>query len=291
MGSAEAGLTPAFDAFREGLREVGWAENDNIAIEYRWAGENLQRLTELAADLVRLKVDIIIGSSPGVREAQRATSDIPIIMCIADDAVKQGFVSNLARPGGNITGMAAFASELAGKRLELLREATGASVSRVALLWNPPGSSPDYLKDTQTAARSLRVTLQSVEVRTAADFDRAFASVLKGRAEALMVGPGQFLFTHQRRIVEFALQNRLPSIYAWKDPVNAGGLIGYGVNIPQVYRRAAYYVDKILRGTKPGDLPVEQPTKFDLVVNLTTAKALGLRIPQSIRVRADEIIQ
>jgi putative tryptophan/tyrosine transport system substrate-binding protein len=290
MGSAEAGLTPAFDAFREGLREVGWTENENIAIEYRWAGDNPQRLPELAADLVRLKVDIIIGSTPGVREAQRATSEIPIIMCIADDAVKQGFVSNLARPGGNITGMAAF-SEFAGKRLELLREATGASVSRVALLWNPLGSSPDYLKDTQTAARALRVTLQSVEVRTAHDFERAFASVLKGRAEALMVGPGQFLFTHQRRIVEFALQKRLPSIYAWKDPVNAGGLVAYGVNIPQAYRRAAYYVDKILRGTKPGDLPVEQPTKFDLVVNLKTAKALGLAIPQSILVRADEIIR
>jgi putative ABC transport system substrate-binding protein len=291
MGSAEAGLTPAFEAFREGLREVGWTENENIAIEYRWAGDNPQRLPELAADLVRLKVDIIIGSSPGVGAAQRVTSDIPIIMCIADDAVKQGFVSNLARPGGNTTGMAAFASELAGKRLELLREATRASVSRVALIWNPPGSSPDYLKDTQTAARSLRVTLQSVEVRTANDFERAFASVLKGRAEALMVGPGQFLFTHQRRIVEFALQKRLPSIYAWKDPVNAGGLVAYGVNIPQAYRRAAYYVDKILRGTKPGDLPVEQPTKFDLVVNLKTAKALGLAIPQSILVRADEIIR
>jgi ABC-type uncharacterized transport system substrate-binding protein len=291
MGSAEAGLTPAFDAFREGLRELGWTENENIAIEYRWAGDSPQRLTELAADLVRLKVDIIIGSTPGVRAAQRATSDIPIIMCIADDALKQEFVSNLARPGGNITGMAAFASEFAGKRLELLREATATSVSRVALLWNPPGSSPDYLKDTQTAARSLRVTLQSVEVRTGNDFERAFASLLKGRAEALVVGPGQFMFTHQRRIVEFALKNRLPSIYAWKDPVGAGGLIAYGVNIPQAYRRAAYYADKILRGIKPGDLPVEQPTKFDLVINLKTAKALGLTIPQTLLLRADQVIE
>jgi putative ABC transport system substrate-binding protein len=243
MGSPQAGLALAFDAFRDGLRELGWTENENIAIEYRWAGESPHRLPELAADLVRLKVDIIIGSTPGVRAAQHATTSIPIIMCIADDAVKQGFVSNLARPGGNITGMASFA-ELAGKRLELLREATP-RVSRVALLWNPPGSLPDYMKATQAAARSLGVTLQAVEVRTADDFERGFASILKQRAEALVVGPGQFLFTHQRRIVEFAFKNRLPSIYAWKDPVSAGGLIAYGVNIPQVYRRAAYYVDKI----------------------------------------------
>ena len=160
-------------------------------------GESPQRLPELATDLVRLKVNIIIGSTPGVRAAQHATTSIPIIMCIADDAVKEGFVPSLARPGGNITGMASFASELAGKRLELLREATP-RVSRVALLWNPPASSPDFMKDTQMAARSLGVTLQSVEIRTADDFERAFASVLKGRAEALAVGPGQFLFAHQR---------------------------------------------------------------------------------------------
>ena len=290
MGSPPAGLTFAFDAFREGLRELGWTENEDVSIEYRWAGENLQRLPELAADLVRLKVNIIIGSTPGVRAAQHATTSIPIIMCIADDAVKEGFVPRLARPGGNITGMTSFASELAGKRLELLREATP-RVSRVALLWNPPGSSPDFMKDTQMAARSLGVTLQSVEIRTADDFERAFASVLKGRAEALSVGSGQFLFAHQRGVVDFALKNRLPSIYAWKDPVSAGGLIAYGVNIPHVYRRAAYYVDRILRGTKPGDLPVERPTKFDLVINLKTAKALGLTIPPSLLGRADEIIQ
>jgi len=290
MGSPQtAGLTSAFDAFRDGLHELGWIENQNITIEYRWAGESPERLPELAADLVRLKIDIIIGSTPGVRAAQHATASIPIIMCIADDAVKQGFVPNLARPGGNITGMASFA-ELSGKRLELLHEATP-KVSRVALLWNPPGSSPDYMKDTQMAARSLSVTIQSVEIRTADDFERAFASVLKGRAEALVVGPGQFLFTHQRRVVAFATDNRLPSIYAWKDPVSAGGLMAYGVNIPQVYRRAAYYVDKILRRIKPGDLPVEQPTKFDLVINLKTAKALGLTIPPSLLLRADHVIE
>jgi len=289
MGSSQAGLTSAFDAFREGLRELGWSENENIAIEYRWAGESPHRLPELAVDLVRLKVDIIIGSTPGVRAAQHATTSIPIIMCIADDAVKQGFVSNLARPGGNITGMASFA-ELAGKRLELLREATP-RVSRVALLWNPPGSIPDYMTATQTAARSLGVTLQAVEVRTAADFGGAFASILKQRAEALVVGPGQFLFSHQRRVVEFSATNHLPSIYAWKDPVIAGGLIAYGINIPQAYRRAAYYVDKILRGTKPGDLPVEQPTKFDLVINLQTAKTLGLAIPQTLLLQASQVME
>jgi putative tryptophan/tyrosine transport system substrate-binding protein len=290
MGSAQAELTPAFDAFREGLRELGWIDEENIAVEYRWAGDSPNRLPELAAELVRLNVDVIIASTPGVRAAQRATTSIPIIMCIADDAEKQGFVSNLARPGGNITGMAAFGAEFAGKRLELLREATP-RVSRVAVLWNPPGSYPDYVKDTQMAARSLGVTLQTVEIRTADEFERAFASILKERAEALVVGPGQFLFTHQRRVVEFALKHRLPSIYAWKDPVSAGGLIAYGVNIPQVYRRAAYYVDKILKGTKPGELPVERPTKFDLVINLKTAKALGLTIPQTLLMRADQVIE
>jgi len=290
MGSSQAGLTPLFDAFRAGLRELGWIENENIAIEYRFAGESPDRLPELAADLVRLKVDVIIGSTAGVVAAQRVTTSIPIIMCIADDAVKQGLVASLARPGGNITGLAAMTSELAGKRLELLREAAPKK-SRIVLLWNPPGSSPDYSKDTLLAARALGLTLRSVEIRTADDFEGAFASILKGRAEALVVGPGQFLFSHQRRIVEFAAKSRLASIYAWKDPVSAGGLMAYGINVPQAYRRAAYYVDKIVRGTKPGDLPVEQPTKFDLVVNLKTGKALGLTIPDSLLLRADEIIQ
>jgi putative ABC transport system substrate-binding protein len=256
MGSAQAGLTPLFDAFRAGLRELGWIENENIAIEYRFAGESPDQLPGLAADLVRLKVDVIIGSTAGVRAAQRVTTSIPIIMCIADDAVRQGLVVNLARPGGNITGLAAMTSELAGKRLELLREAAPKK-SRIVLLWNPPGSSPDYSKDTLLAAHALGMTLQSVEIRTADDFEGAFASILKWRAEALVVGPGQFLFSHQRRIVEFAAKNRLPSLYVWKDPVSAGGLMAYGIDVRQAYRRAAYYVDKILRGTKPGDLPVE----------------------------------
>jgi putative ABC transport system substrate-binding protein len=290
MGSSQAGLVPAFDAFREGLRELGWTEHENIVIEYRWAGESPDRLPELAAELVRLKVDVIIGSSPGAHAAQQATTSIPIIMCIAEDAVKQGFVTNLAHPGGNITGMTAMTSELAGKRLELLREIMP-SVSRVALLWNPAGSGPDFLKDTQAASRSLNMTLQSVEVRTADDFESAFAAVLKGRPQALVVGPGQFMFTHQKQVVEFAIKNNLPSIYPWKGPAIAGGLLGYGVNIPQVYHRAAYYVDKILRGTKPGDLPIEQPTKLDFVVNLKAAKSLGVTMPQSILLRADEVIQ
>src|SRR5262245_25674904 len=229
MGSAQAGPTPQFDAFRAGLRELGWIENENIAIEYRFAGESPDQLPALAADLVRLKVDVIIGSTAGVRAAQRATTSIPIIMCIADDAVRQGLVVNLARPGGNITGLAAMTSELAGKRLELLREAAP-KTSRIVLLWNPPGSSPDYSKDTLLAAHALGMTLQSVEIRTADDFKGAFASILKWRAEALVVGPGQFLFSHQRRIVEFAAKNRLASIYAWKDPVSAARLMAAGLN-------------------------------------------------------------
>lgn len=290
MGTSQAGLKPAFDAFREGLRGFGWIENENVIIEYRWAGETPDKLPELAAELVGLKVAVIIGSTPGARAAQQATTTIPIIMCMAEDAVKQGFVTNLAHPGGNITGMAAMTSELAGKRLELLREAAP-RISGVALLWNPPGSGPGYLKDTQAAARSLGMTLQSVEVTTAEDFDRAFAAIVRGHPQALVVGPGQFMFTHQKQVVEFATRNALPSVYAWKGPVIAGGLLAYGVNIPQVYNRAAYYVDKILRGAKPGDLPVEQPEKFDFVVNLKTAKTLGVAIPESILLRADEVIR
>src|SRR5262249_19137017 len=274
----------------EGLREFGWIENQNVVIEYRWAGESPARLPELAADLVRLKVDVIIASTPGVRAAQQATTNIPIIMCIADDAVKQGFVTNLARPGGNITGMASMALELAAKRVELLHEAIP-KLSRVALLWNPPGSAPDYLKDTQIAARSLGVTVQSVEIRKADDFEGAFTAVVKWRAQALLVGPGQFMFNHHRQIVEFATKNALPSIYAWKNQVSAGGLLAYGVNIPRAYHRAAYYVDKILKGAKAGDLPIEQPSKFELVVNLKSAKAMGIRIPESIVLRADEVIR
>src|SRR5262245_1578795 len=290
MGSSQAGLTPAFDAFRAGLREHGWIENENIAIEYRWAGETPDRLPDLAADLVQHKVDVIIGSTPGVRAAQHATGSIPIIMCIADDAVQQGLVTNLARPGGNITGLTSIASGLAAKRLELLREATPKR-SRVALLWNPPGSTPDYLKATQLAAHSLGVTLQSVEVKTADDFEGAFASILRGRAESLLVGGGQFLFTHQGRIVEFASKNHLPSIYAWKDPVNAGGMIAYGVNIPQAYRRPAALGAKVLRGTTTAALPVHQPTQLDLASTLPTPKALGLTIPQSLLLRADQVIE
>ncbi len=290
MGSSEAGLTSLFEAFRARLRELGWVEHQNIAIEYRWAGESPDRLPELAADLIRLNLDVIIGSTPGVRAAQRLTTSIPIVMCIADDAVKQGLVTNLARPGGNITGMAAMSSELAGKRLELLRQGAP-KISRVALLWNPPGSDRDYLTSTQIAARMLGLALQSAEVRTANDFEGAFASILKGRADALVLGPGQFLFSHHRKVVEFASKHRLPSIYAWRDPVSAGGLLAYGINVPRAYRRAAYYVDKILRGTKPGDLPVEQPTEFDLVINQHTAKALGLTIPPSLLLRADQVIE
>ena len=290
MGSPPAGLRSAFDAFRDGLRELGWIENENVVVEYRWAGEHAERLSELAAELVQLKVNIIIGSTAGVRAAQHVTSSIPIVMCIADDAVKEGFVHDLARPSGNITGMASFGSELPGKRLSLLREAAP-SVSRVALLWNPPGTDADYVKNTSIAARSLRLTLQSVAVTTANDFNHAFDSVLQKRIEALVIGPGQFMFTHHLTFVTFATSNRLPSIYAWKDPVVSGGFMAYGIDIPEAYRRAASYVDKILRGTKAGLLPVERPTKFNLVINLRTANALGLTIPQSLLLRADQVIE
>jgi putative ABC transport system substrate-binding protein len=290
-------LSPAADAtrrqeFRQGLEELGYREGQNIAIEYRWAEGQVDRQDDLAAELVRLKVDVILaaGGTHTVRAAKRATASIPIVMAIGDDAVAAGLVVSLARPGGNVTGLNTQTRELAAKRLELLRELLP-SIYRVAVLWNPavPERAME-LKNTQAAARTLQVEIQSLEVRSPEDLDDKFKAMVKGRAEALVILADPVTNTHRAKIIQSAAKRRLPTMFNQKAPVHAGGLVSYGTNYEASFRRAAIHVDKILKGAKPADLPVEQPTKFELVINLKTAKALGLTIPQSLLQRADQII-
>ncbi|MBI2154617.1 MAG: ABC transporter substrate-binding protein [Candidatus Rokubacteria bacterium] len=282
---------PYTEVFRQGLGELGWVEGQNITIEYRWAEGNLERLPDLAAELVRLKVDIIVAlAAPVVQAAKNATRTIPIVM-FAGDAVGAGFVASLARPGGNITGLSIFAPELSGKRLELLKEAIP-RLSRVAVLWNPANPvSPHVVKATEVVARSLGVELQILEARGPEDFATAFSTMARGRAEALFLIEDPMLIAHLARILELAAKNRLPAMYPFSTLVEAGGLMSYGPHIGDTVRRAVTYVDKILRGAKPADLPVEQPTRFELVINQKTAKALGLTIPPSVLIRADKIIE
>ena len=280
------------DAFRKGLRELGYVEGRNMMIEYRSADGRSERFPDLAAELVRLKVDVILTrGTPAVMAAKNATGTIPVVMAASGDPVLSGVVSSLARPGGNVTGLSAVVVEVSGKRLELIRE-VAPGVSRVAALFNM--SNPNdalQWKETETAAPTLRVQLQLLDVRKPGDFAGAFDAAVKGRAGALFVGLDALTWANHRPIVELAAKHRLPAIYGGREFVNAGGLIAYGVSYPHLYRRAASYVDKILKGAKPADLPVEQPTKFELVINLKTAKALGLTIPQSLLGRADEVIQ
>ncbi len=281
------------EAFVQGLREHGYADGKNIVLELRYGEARAERISELARDLVSLKVDVIVtATDPAIAAVKQQTQTIPIVMAVSTDPVGTGFVASLARPGGNVTGLSTVSPELSGKRLELLREAVPGT-SRVAFLWNPDvrGAVLDY-KETEAAARSLRLQLQSVEVPRAEDLDRAFSAVTNQRAQALIVpGLNPVVFANRRQIVSFAQRNRLPSMYAQKEFVDAGGLMSYGPSTTDMFRRAATYVDKILKGAKPADLPVEQPTRFELVVNLKTAKALGLTIPPSIMVRADQLIQ
>ena len=280
------------DAFRKGLRELGYVEGRNMMIEYRSADGRSERFPDLAAELVRLKVDVILTrGTPAVMAAKNATGTIPVVMAASGDPVLSGVVSSLARPGGNVTGLSAVVVEVSGKRLELIRE-VAPGVSRVAALFNM--SNPNdalQWKETETAAPTLRVQLQLLDVRKPGDFAGAFDAAVKGRAGALFVGLDALTWANHRPIVELAAKHRLPAIYGGREFVNAGGLIAYGVSYPHLYRRAASYVDKILKGAKPADLPIEQPTKFELVINLKTAKALGLTIPQSLLGRADEVIQ
>jgi ABC-type uncharacterized transport system substrate-binding protein len=283
------------EAFRQGLRDLGYVEGRNVVIEYRDAEGKFERLPALAAELVALKVDVILaGDTAQALAAKQATKTIPIVFAAAGDAVTGGLISSLARPGGNVTGLSMLAPELVSKRLELLKQAVP-RVSRVAVLWQP-GAVPertekDLLKEADVAARALGVRLQFVEVRGPDDFDRAFSEMTRARAGALALLPSSMVFSERRRLVDLAAKNRLPAVYGIRAFVDAGGLMAYGPNFADMYRRAATYVDKILKGAKPGDLPVEQPTKFELIINLKTAKALGLTIPQSVLGRADEVIR
>ena len=264
-------------------------------IEYRDAEGKLERLPALAAELVALKVDVIVAARHTRRPGRQASDqDRPHCLRCCADPVTSGLVTSLARPGGNVTGLSSLAPELVGKRLELLKQAVP-GVSRVAVLWQPGGfgerTEKDMLKEAEVAARALGVRLQFVEARGPDDFDRAFSDMTRARAGALTVLPSTMFFNERRRLVDLAAKNRLPAVYPWREFVDAGGLMAYGANLADLFRRAATYVDKILKGAKPGDLPVEQPTKFELVINLKTAKALGLTIPQSVLARADQVIE
>ena len=281
------------DAFTRGLRELGYVEGQNIVIERRYADGRRERITELAAELVRMKVDVIAtGTDSTIAAVKQQTRTIPIVMIAASDPVGTGFVSSLARPGGNLTGTSRMSTELSAKRLELLREALP-HLSRVAVMWNPDvrGAVLDF-KELEAPARSMGLRLQSVEVTQAEDLARALDSIVEARAEALVVvTPNPVTFANQRQIASFAQRHRLPSIYGVHEYAESGGLISYGASVQASYHRAAFYIDRILKGARPGDLPVEQPTTIELVVNLKTAKAIGLTIPPSLLRRADRVIQ
>ena len=283
------------EAIRLALQELGHIEGQNIATEYRYAEGKRDRFPELAADLVRLKVDIIVvaGGRPVILAAKNATKTIPIVMVGAGiDPVVAGLVESLARPGGNVTGITNLITELGGKRLELLKEAVPKLV-RVAVLYDPatPASMRNVKEVFPGAARALGLTVRSSEVRGTEDFDRVFATLTKERPDGLYVTGGALINNNQKRVVGFALKSRLPSMYQSREAVNAGGLMSYGADDAESYQRVAYYVDRILKGAKPADLPVEQPTKFELVINLKTAKQIGLTIPQSMLYRADKVIK
>jgi putative ABC transport system substrate-binding protein len=280
------------EAFRQGLRDHGWIEGKNIRIEYRYAEGKNDRLPNLVADLVRLKVDIIVASiSTDALAAKNATRTIPIVMASPGDPVASGFVESLSRPGGNITGLSQMAPELAGKRLELLKEIVS-KLSRVAVLWNPQGlSSTLSWKELQLPARELGVQLHSLEVRSSNDIDKAFEDATRARAVAVAIMPDPAFAGNLKRIAELAAKSRLPSIFHLREYADSGGLMTYGPDRTDMFRRAATYVDKILKGTKPADLPVEQPTKFELVINLKTAKQIGLTIPPNVLARADKVIR
>jgi putative ABC transport system substrate-binding protein len=280
------------EAFQRGLHNLGYAEGESLVVVYRFAEGNYNRLPDLAAELVRLKVDVIVVvTTPAALAAKRATGSIPVVFTQVSDPVASGLVRSLAHPGGNITGLSVIGTDLAGKRLELLKEVVPRA-SRVAVLWDPgQPAGALQLKETETAARSLGVQAQRVEARGPDDFQSALSTVKKMRAGSLVVLSGSLFFAHRYRLADLLLRERLPSTFVRKEFVEAGGLLYYGPNYTDQHRRVAYYVDRILKGTKPADLPVEQPTRLELVINMKTAKALGLAIPQSVLVRADRVIQ
>jgi putative tryptophan/tyrosine transport system substrate-binding protein len=280
------------EAFRQGLRELGYVEGKNIVIEYRYAEGKLDRFPALAAELVRLKVDVIVtGTSAGTRSAKEATAAIPIVMAQDGDPVGNGFVASLARPGGNITGLSSLAPEISGKRLELLKE-IGPKFSRVAVFGNStsPGTAQS-LKESELAAGAFGVHLQYLDVRNPKDIETAFPAASKGRADAVLILASPVFNVQRKQIIDLAVKSRLPVIYYAPEWVQDGGLMSYGVSYTDMYRRAATYVDKILKGTKPADLPVEQPKKFEFIINLKAAKQIGLTIPPNVLARADKVIK
>jgi len=281
-----------WQAFRQGLRDAGYVEGRDVVIEWRFANGDYARVPELAADLVKSKVEVIVvDSTLAARAVKRATSTIPIVMAIVADPVGSGLVTSLAHPGGNVTGLSMMTTELSAKRLQLLKEAIP-RVARVAILWNP--DTPWHTKvveDLKAVAPLLSIELAFVGVRTPEQFGPAFSTVSRAHAEALYVIEDASFFSHRMTLLKLASKVRLPAIYGERNFVDAGGLMSYGTNLGDLVRRSAGYVDKILKGAKPGDLPIEQPTKFEFVINLRTAKALGITIPQSILLRADEVIR
>jgi ABC-type uncharacterized transport system substrate-binding protein len=283
------------EAFRQGLRDLGYVEGRNVVIEYRDAEGKFERLSALAGEMVALKVEVIVAAdTPAALAAKQATRTLPVVFIGAGDPVTIGLVTSLARPGGNVTGLSLLAPELVGKRLELLKQAVP-GISRVAALWQPgfvgERTEKDTRKEVEVAARALGVRLQLVEARGPEDFDRAFSDMTRARAGALTVLGSAMFANERRRLVDLAAKNRLPGVYGFREYVDAGGLMAYGPSVADLFRRAAAVVDKILKGVKPGDLPIEQPTKFELVINLKTAKALGLTIPQSLLSRANQVIE
>jgi len=285
-------LSARIEAFRQGLHELGYVEGKNILIEYRYAEGKFDRLPGLAAELVRLKVDIIVSAGPiSTRPSKAATSTIPIVMAFDNDPVGNGFVASLARPGGNVTGLSSLAPELSGKQLELLKEIVP-NLSRVAVLGNStePGNA-QASRVTELAAGALKVRLQYLEVLSPKDIETAFRAASKGRADAVLLLQSAITFSRREQISGLAVKSRLPAMCPFPEFVQDGGLMSYGVSYTDLFRRAATYVDKILKGAKPADLPVEQPTNFELVINMKAAKALGIKIPQSILIRADRVIE
>jgi putative ABC transport system substrate-binding protein len=290
--ASDSAYARLIEAFRQGLRDLGYVEGRNIVVEYRYADGKYERLPALAAELVRLKVDVIVSHGTNAPlAAKKATSAIPIVMTSAGDPVGSGLVSSLARPGGNVTGLSLMIPELGGKRLQLLKEILP-GLSRVAVLWNAANPYASLVvREMEATATTLGVQLQSLVVRGPDDFEGALAAATTGRAGALTAVEDPLTITKRRQIVDFAAKRRLPAIYGVKEFVDAGGLMSYGANFADLWRRSATYVDKILKGAKPADLPVQQPTKFEFVINLKTAKALGLTIPPSVLLRADEVIR
>jgi putative ABC transport system substrate-binding protein len=293
IGLFNAGSVPPFlNAFFDALRESGWIEGKNVTFEHRYAENRLERLPELAAELVRLNVDVIVAAGTlAPLAARKATTTIPIVMLAAGDPLSSGLVASLARPGGNVTGMSLMTPDLGGKRLELLKEVLP-RLARVAVLWNAANPYPAIVfKETQTGGRTLGIEVQSLEVRSPDDLDGAFEAVRQQRPDALITVEDPLTGDNRKLIADFAIKHGLPSLHGIKEFVAVGGLMSYGASLADLARRAANYVDKILKGAKPADLPVQQPTKFEMVINLKTAKALGLVLPASVLARADEVIE